>query len=41
MFGYMVSHEAHHRGQVRMVARRLGLPLPIKAAAGIWLWEKL
>jgi uncharacterized damage-inducible protein DinB len=41
MFAYMVSHEAHHRGQVCMLAHQLGFPLPIKAAAGIWFWEKL
>jgi uncharacterized damage-inducible protein DinB len=41
MFAYMVSHEAHHRGQVCMLAHQLGFPLPIKAAYGIWVWEKL
>jgi uncharacterized damage-inducible protein DinB len=41
MFAYMVSHEAHHRGQVCLLAHQLGFPLPIKAAAGIWVWERL
>jgi uncharacterized damage-inducible protein DinB len=41
MFAYMVSHEAHHRGQVCMLAHQLGFPLPIKAAYGMWVWEKL
>ncbi len=41
MFAYMVSHDAHHRGQVGMLAHQLGFPLPIKAAAGIWNWERL
>jgi uncharacterized damage-inducible protein DinB len=41
MFAYMVSHGAHHRGQARMLAHQLRFPLPIKAAAGIWVWEKL
>jgi uncharacterized damage-inducible protein DinB len=41
MFAYMVSHGAHHRGQARMLAHQLGFPLPIKAAAGVWAWEKL
>ncbi len=41
MFTYMVSHDAHHRGQVSMLAHQLGHPLPIKAGAGIWNWEKL
>jgi len=41
MFTYMVSHEAHHRGQVCMLAHQLGFRLPIKAAYGMWVWEKL
>ena len=41
MVAYMISHEAHHRGQVCMLAHQLGFPLPTKAGAGIWVWEKL
>ena len=41
MFAYMISHDAHHRGQVCMLAGQLGFPLPDKAAHGIWNWEKL
>ncbi len=41
MFAYMISHDAHHRGQVCMLAHQLGFPLPMKAAVGIWIWEKL
>lgn len=41
MFAYMISHDAHHRGQVCMLAAQLGFPLPDKAAYGIWNWEKL
>jgi uncharacterized damage-inducible protein DinB len=41
MVTYMVSHEAHHRGQVCMLAHQLGFPLSVKAAAGIWVWERL
>ena len=41
MLAYMISHEAHHRGQVCMLAHQLGFPLPTKAAYGIWVWEKL
>jgi uncharacterized damage-inducible protein DinB len=41
MFAYMLAHEAHHRGQVCMLAHQLGFPLPLKAAIGIWGWEKL
>jgi uncharacterized damage-inducible protein DinB len=41
MFAYMITHDAHHRGQVCMLAHQLGFPLPIQAAYGIWGWEKL
>ena len=41
MVVYMISHEAHHRGQVCMLAHQLGFPLPIKAAYGMWTWERL
>ena len=41
MFAYMIVHEAHHRGQVCMMAHQLGFPLRGKPAYGIWDWEKL
>jgi uncharacterized damage-inducible protein DinB len=41
MLCYMLSHEAHHRGQVCMIAHQLGCPLPIEVTSGIWNWEKL
>jgi uncharacterized damage-inducible protein DinB len=41
MLCYMLSHEAHHRGQVCMLAHQLGFPLPNKVAYGLWNWEKL
>jgi hypothetical protein len=41
MFGYMFAHEAHHRGQVIMLAHQLGYRLPVEAWAGIWWWDKL
>jgi uncharacterized damage-inducible protein DinB len=41
MLCYMLSHEAHHRGQVCMLAHQLGYPLPIKVTSAIWNWEKL
>jgi hypothetical protein len=41
MLCYMLSHEAHHRGQVCMLAHQLGFPLPNEVACGIWNWEKL
>jgi uncharacterized damage-inducible protein DinB len=41
MCAYMISHEAHHRGQVCMLAHQLGFPLPTQATAAMWNWEKL
>ena len=41
MFTYMVSYDAHHRGQVCMLAHQFGLALPIQAAYGIWNWDRL
>ncbi len=41
MFAYMFSHEAHHRGQITMLAHQLGYRLPVSAWAGIWWWDKL
>jgi len=41
MFAYMISHDAHHRGQVCMLAGQLRFPLPEKVVYGVWIWEKL
>jgi uncharacterized damage-inducible protein DinB len=41
MFAYMITHDAHHRGQACMLAHQLGFPLTGQAAYGIWVWEKL
>lgn len=41
MFTYMVAHDAHHRGQVCMLAHELGHKLPMKAISGMWAWENL
>ncbi|MGA9669664.1 MAG: DinB family protein [Terracidiphilus sp.] len=41
MLCYMIAHEAHHRGQVCLLAHQLGSPLPQKVMAGMWNWEKL
>jgi uncharacterized damage-inducible protein DinB len=37
---YFVAHEAHHRGQLCMVARQLGHRLPKEVAVGLWQWTK-
>lgn len=37
---YFVAHEAHHRGQLCMLARQLGHRLPSEVTAGLWQWKK-
>jgi hypothetical protein len=41
MFAYMFSHEAHHRGQILLLAHQLGYRLSRESAGGIWNWDKL
>jgi uncharacterized damage-inducible protein DinB len=41
MLCYMLVHEAHHRGQVCMLAHQLGFPLPKAVTSGMWDWEKM
>ena len=41
MAAYMLAHEAHHRGQVLMLASQLGYPLRDQAGYQIWNWDKL
>lgn len=41
MLCYMLAHEAHHRGQVAMLAHQLGYPLSKAFTSDIWNWEKL
>jgi hypothetical protein len=37
----MLAREAHHRGQICMLAHQMGFPLPYKASDGIWNWKML
>ncbi len=37
--GYMLAHDAHHRGQVMMLARQVGHPVPPQAGFGLWEWN--
>jgi len=36
--GYLFAHDAHHRGQIAMLARQLGHPLPKSVTFGMWEW---
>jgi uncharacterized damage-inducible protein DinB len=40
VLAYFVAHEAHHRGQIVLVARALGHRLPSAVTAGLWQWTK-
>jgi uncharacterized damage-inducible protein DinB len=39
--GYLIAHDAHHRGQISMLARQVGHPLPPKVGFGLWEWGAL
>lgn len=39
VLAYFVAHEAHHRGQIVMVARQLDCRLPSAVTAGLWQWR--
>ena len=41
MVGYMVAHEAHHRGQVCLLAHQMGFAVPKEVMRGMWGWERL
>lgn len=38
--GYLIAHDAHHRGQIAMLARQVGHALPQKAIFGMWEWGR-
>jgi uncharacterized damage-inducible protein DinB len=40
MFAYMFAHEAHHRGQILMLAHQLGYRVPPKINGALWNWDK-
>jgi len=41
MLAYILTHEAHHRGQICMIAHQLGHKLPPSLTSTLWNWERL
>jgi len=39
--GYLIAHDSHHRGQIAMLARQVGHPVPTKTGFGLWEWGSL
>jgi uncharacterized damage-inducible protein DinB len=39
LLAYFAAHEGHHRGQIVMLARQLGKPLPREAREGLWAFS--
>jgi uncharacterized damage-inducible protein DinB len=36
--GYIIAHDSHHRGQIAMLVRQSGFPLPKQVELGMWEW---
>ena len=39
--GYLIAHDSHHRGQIAMLARQVGHPVPTQTGFGLWEWGTL